>query len=57
MYGLSNEAIISFRDGLSPVPIQAIISTNAAILIICPGETNCIDFAIEIEQFAFRNSI
>ena len=49
--------VISSDNGLSPGRHQAIIWTNAGILLIGPLATNCNEIFIEIHIFSLRNSI
>ena len=46
--------IIGSDNGLSPGRLQAIIWTNAGILVIEPLETNFSDILIKIHAFAFK---
>ena len=46
--------IIGSDNGLSPVRRQAIIWTNAGIVLIRPLETNFSEISIEIHTFSFR---
>ena len=47
-------ANIGSDNGMSPVRLQAIIWTNAGILLIEPFGTNFSEILIEIETFSFR---
>ena len=51
---VSKLAIISSNNELSPGRRQAIIWTNAGILLISPLETNLSEIWIEIQIFSFR---
>ena len=51
---VSNLTIIGSSNGLSPGRCQAIIWTNAGILIIGPLGTNCSEILIEIHTFSFE---
>ena len=46
--------IIGADNGLSPVRRQAIIWTNAGILLIRPSGTNFSEISIEIDVFSFK---
>ena len=46
--------IIGSDNGLSPVRRQAIIWTNAGILLIRPSGTNFSEILIEIDVFSFK---
>ena len=50
---VGNVTIIGSENGLSPVRRQAIIWTNAGILLIGPSETNFSEILIEIYKFSF----
>ena len=47
-------AIVGSDDGLSPGQCQAIIWTNAGIMLIGPLETNCSKILIKIHIFTFK---
>ena len=47
-------SIIGSDNGLSPGQRQAIIRTNAAILLIGPLGTNFSEIVIEIHTFSFK---
>ena len=49
-----NLTIIGSDNGLSPGRHQAIIWTNAGILLIGPLETNFIEILIRIQTFSFK---
>ena len=51
---VSNPTIIGPDNGLSPIRRQAIIGTNAGILLIRPLGTNFSEMWIEIHIFSFR---
>ena len=51
---VSNLAIIGSDNGLSPGRRQAIIWTNAAILLIHTGGTNLIQISMLIHTFSFK---
>ena len=51
---VGNLAIIGLDNGLSPGRRQAIISTNAGILLIGPWETNFSEILISINTFSFK---
>ena len=51
---VGNLAIIGSENGLSPSRRQAIIWTNAGILLIGPLETNFSEILIEILTFSFK---
>ena len=51
---VSKLTIIGSDNGLSPGPRQAIIWTNAGILLIGPLETNFSEILIEIYTFSFK---
>ena len=51
---VSKLTIISSDNGLSPGQRQAIIWTNARILLIEPLETNFSEILIEIRKFSFK---
>ena len=51
---VSNPTIIGSDNGLSPSQRQAIIWTNAGILLIGPLETNFSEIWIEIRTFSFK---
>ena len=51
---ISNLTIIDSDNGLLPVLCQAIIWTNAGILLIGPLETNFSEILIEILTFSFK---
>ena len=51
---INNLTIIGSDNGLSPSRRQAIISTNAGILLIGPLGTNFSDILIEIPTFSFN---
>ena len=46
---------IDSDSGLSPGQPQAIILTNAGILLIAPLETNSSEILIEVHMFSFKN--
>ena len=48
------ETIFGSDNGLSPAPHQAIIWTNAGILLIGPLRTNFSEMSIEIHTFSFK---
>ena len=50
---VSNPSIIGSDNGLSPSRHQAIIWTNAGILLIRPSGTNFSEISIEIHIFSF----
>ena len=50
-----NEAIIGLNNGLLPVQPQAIIWTNAGLLLNGPLEMNFTEIFIEIWQFSVKN--
>ena len=52
--GVSKLASIVSDNGLSPGRRQAIIWTNAGILLIGPLETNFSEILIEIHTFSFK---
>ena len=52
--GVGNLTIIGSDNGLSPGRRQAIIWTNAGILLIGPLVTNFSDILIEIYTFSFK---
>ena len=52
--GVGNLAIIGSDNGLSPSRRQAIIWTNAGILLNGPLETNFSEISIEIHTFSFN---
>ena len=54
IYASLNWAIIGSDNGLSPVQREAIIWTNAEILLIGPSETNFSEIVIGIETFLFK---
>ena len=49
--------IIGADNGLSPGWHQAIIWTNAGILLIGPFGTNSSEIAIKIHTFLFKNAV
>ena len=51
---VGNLTIIGSDNGLSPGLRQAIIWTNAGILLIGPLETNFSEYLIEIQTFSFK---
>ena len=51
---ISKLIIIGSDNGLSPIRHQAIISTNAGLLLIRPLETNFSEILIEIHTFSFK---
>ena len=51
---LGNLTIIGSDNGLSPGRRQAIIWTNAGILLIGPLGTNFNELSIEIQTFSFK---
>ena len=51
---IGNLAIIGSDNGLSPDRRQAIILTNAGILLIGPLGTNFSEILIEIQTFSFK---
>ena len=51
---ISTLIIIGSDNGLSPIRRQAIISTNAGLLLIRPLETNFSEILIEIHTFSFK---
>ena len=51
---VSKRAIIGSDNGLSPSRRQAIIWTNAEILLIRPSGTNFSETLIEIDVFSFK---
>ena len=51
---VSDQASIGSDNGLSPGRSQAIIRTNAGILLIRPLGTNFSEFLVEILIFSFR---
>ena len=51
---VSKLTIIGSDNGLSPGPRQAIIWTNAGILLIGPSGTNFSEIEIEIHTFSFK---
>ena len=51
---VSNLTIIGSDNGLAPGRHQAIIWTNAGILLIGPSETNFSEIIIEIHTFSFK---
>ena len=53
---VSKRTIIGSDDGLSPSRRQAIIWTNAGILLIGPPGTNFSEILIEIITFSFKNA-
>ena len=54
MHSLSKLNIIGSDNGLSPGRCQAIIWTNAGVLLIGPLGTNFSEISIEIHIFSFR---
>ena len=54
IYASLNRAIIGSDNGLSPVRRQAIIWTNAGILLIEPLGTNFSEVLIGIQTFSFK---
>ena len=52
---VGNLIIIGLDNGLSPGQRQAIIWTNAGILLIGPSGTNFSEILIEILTFSFKN--
>ena len=52
--GVSNLTIISSDNGLSPGRRQAIIWTDAGILLIGPSRTNFSEILIGIQTFSFK---
>ena len=53
---VGNLAIIGSDNGLSPGRRQAIIWTNAGILLIWPLGTNFSELSIEIQAFSFKKN-
>ena len=53
-YASVNQAIIGSYSGLSPCRRQAIIWTNARILLIGPSGTNLSEILIENYTFSFK---
>ena len=51
---VGNLTIIGWDNGLSPGRRQAIISTNAEILLIGPWGTNFSEILIQIQTFSFK---
>ena len=51
---IGNLTIIGSDNGLSPGRRQAVIRTNAGILLIRPSGTNSSDFFVEILIFSFK---
>ena len=51
---VGNLTIIGLDNGLSPGRRQAIICTNAGILLIEPLRTNFSEISIEIHTFSFK---
>ena len=51
---VGNLTIIGSDDGMCPGRHQAIIWTNAGILLIGPLGTNFVDILIEIHKFSFK---
>ena len=51
---VGNLTIIGSDNGLSPGRRQAIIRTNAGILLIVPLETNFSEILIGIQSFSFK---
>ena len=51
---VGNLTIIGPDNGLSPGRRQAIISTNAGILLIKPLQSNFSEISIEIHTFSFK---
>ena len=51
---IGNVTIIGSDNGLSPVQCQAIIWTNAGILLIGPSGTNFSEILIKINTFSFK---
>ena len=54
IYALATKAIIGSDNGLLPVRREAIIWTNAGILLIWPSWTNFNEMLIEIHAFSFK---
>ena len=54
---VSNLAIIGSNNGLSPGRCQAIIWTNARILLIVPLGTNFSELLIKIHTFSFKKML
>ena len=54
IYASLNWVIIGSDNGLSPVRCQAIIWTNAGILLIGPLGTSCCELLIGIQTFSFK---
>ena len=54
---VSKVALIGADNGLEPGRRQAIILTNAGILLIGPLGTNFNEILVEIHTFSFRKSI
>ena len=52
--GISNLTIIGSENGLAPSRRQAIISTNAGILLIWTSGTYFSEILIEIQTFSFK---
>ena len=52
---VSKFTIIGSDNGLSPSRRQAIIWTNAGVLLIRPSGTNFSEILIEIDVFSFKN--
>ena len=51
---ISKLIIVGSDNGLLPGPHQAIIQTNAGILLIAPLETNFSEILIKIYTFSFK---
>ena len=51
---VSNPTIIGSNNGLSPIRRQAVIGTNAGILLIQPLGTNFSEMLIEIHIFSLK---
>ena len=56
IYASLNWVIIGSDNGLLPVRCQAIIWTNAGILLIWPLGTNFNEMLIEIHAFSFKKT-
>ena len=54
MYTSLNRVIIGSDNGLSPVRRQAIIATNAGIMLMGPLGTNFSEILIGIQTFSFN---
>ena len=54
IYASANKGIIASHNGLLPVQLQAIIWTNAGILLIGPIGIKFSEILIEIHTFSFK---